>query len=110
METALPLPASAMERSATALSTARLTSARAAKEPMAVAQALIARIEAAVDEVGHGRFPLSRLSRLVDPHVPLDQPANLSLGSRATSSGRESRRAAYRFWESCLAPKLMIGK
>ena len=52
--------------------------ARAAQEALAVAEALALGIEAAVDEMGHGRFPLSRLSRLVDPHVPFDEPAHLT--------------------------------
>ena len=39
--------------------------AGAAKEPLTVTQAFVARIEAAVDEVGHGRFPLSAYPALL---------------------------------------------
>ena len=37
----------------------------AAEEALAIAQALVARIEAAVDELGHGGFPLSRYPALL---------------------------------------------
>src|SRR5271157_2236512 len=83
IDTAPPLPASAMERSATALSTARLTSARVRRRKRWRLPRLLSRGLRRRSTNWAMSFPLSRLSGLVDPHVPLDQPANLPLGVAA---------------------------
>src|SRR6516162_7993247 len=84
METAPPFPASAMERSATARSTARLTSARVRRRKRWRFPRLLSRgLRRRSTNWAMAALPLSRLSGLVDPHVPLDQSTNLPLGVAA---------------------------
>src|SRR6185295_7389371 len=52
--------------------------ARAADKALAIGQALALRIEAPVDEVGHGTI-IRRLARLVDAHVPFNEAPHLPL-------------------------------
>src|SRR5208337_870793 len=77
IETAPPLPASAMVRSATALSTARLTSARVRRRNRWRLPRLLSR------GLRRRSTNCAMLSGLVDPHVPLDQTADLALGVAA---------------------------
>src|SRR5208337_1278363 len=77
IETAPPLPASVMERSATALSTARLTSARVRRRNRWRLPRLLSR------GLRRRSTNCAMLSGLVDPHVPLDQTADLALGVAA---------------------------
>jgi hypothetical protein len=50
------------------------------------------------------------LTRLLDPHVPLDQAANLPLGiARAPPSAARTRRASSRYRESFFDPNEITG-
>src|SRR5271166_6080907 len=83
IETAPPLPASAMERSATALSTARLTSARVRRRNRWRLPRLLSR------GLRRRSTNCAMLSGLVHPHVPLDQSADLALGVAARPHAAE---------------------
>ena len=51
-----------------------------AQEPLPVPQAFALWVAASVNKVMHLIADLSLLPRLVDPHVPFDQTAHLSVG------------------------------
>ena len=59
--------------------------ARAPQEALAIAEALVLRVETAVDEVRHddSHLALGCSARLVHPHVPVHQPPDLTLGIAA---------------------------